>query len=273
MTNADRLPTLYISHGGGPCFWMDFPPPLGPNAFEPLRKYLAGLLVTLPAHPRAVLIVSARWEEKVPTVAGAAKPSMLFDYYGFPAHTYKLNYPAPGSPELAKRVQELLVNAKIAAAMDSERGFDHAVFVPMLIVDPEAAMPVVTLSLDHGLDPAHHLAIGAALRPLRDEGVLIIGSGNSYHNLRHFFDGEPRESAAFDQWLNQVAIEKDSVERSARLVDWEHAPSARACHPREEHLLPLMVAAGAGGEDAGKCTFHFVAGGKAISCFAFGNIG
>ena len=272
MSNTDRLPALYLSHGGGPCFWMEFPQPFGPHAFDDLRAYLSGLLETLPVQPRAILIVSAHWEEKIPTVGAVEQPPMLFDYYGFPEHTYKLNYPAPGSPELAARVQSLLLDAKIASAADTQRGFDHAVFVPMLIVDPDARIPVVTLSLQHDLDPEKHIAVGAALAPLRDEGVLIIGSGNSYHNLRHFFDGLPREAADFDAWLNDVVTNTNAAERNNKLKRWMDGPSARACHPREEHLMPLMVVAGAAGDDVGRRTLRFVAGGKAISCFAFGSL-
>jgi aromatic ring-opening dioxygenase catalytic subunit (LigB family) len=249
---------------------MDFPPPFGPHAFDPLRAYLTSLLAALPERPRAILMVSAHWEEAVPTLTTAATPPMLFDYYGFPDHTYRLNYPAPGAPELAARAATLLAEAGIKTANDEKRGFDHGVFVPMLIVDPEASIPVVQLSLQRGLDPARHLAIGTALAPLRDEGILIIGSGNSYHNLSHFFDGEERSAKAFDNWLDDTIAEMDPVQRNAKLISWSNAPSARACHPREEHLLPLMVTAGAGLNDKGARTLAFTAGGKAISCFAFG---
>lgn len=270
MTSTGRLPTFFLSHGGGPCFWMEFPEPFGPHAFDALRDYLAGLLKSLPARPRAILVISAHWEEKIATIGTAIAPPMLFDYYGFPPHTYELNYPASGSPEVAARVQALLTQAGIASAMDAKRGFDHGVFVPMLIVDPDAKIPVVTLSLQGNLDPAQHMAIGAALAPLRDEGVLIIGSGNSYHNLREFFNGKPDAAEQFDAWLTSVVTEDDVEKRYNGLINWAQAPSARVCHPREEHLLPLMVAAGAGGTDKGRLSFHFTSGGKAQSCFSFG---
>jgi aromatic ring-opening dioxygenase catalytic subunit (LigB family) len=267
---SKRQPALYITHGGGPCFWMSFGPPIGPHGYDRLKAYFSGLLASLPERPRAILVVSAHWEEPVPTVSTAARPPMLFDYYGFPPHTYELSYPAPGSPELGQRVHKLLQDAGIAAATDEQRGFDHGVFVPQLIIDPSAGIPVVMLSLQHSLDPALHLAIGRALAPLRDEGVLIVGSGSSYHNLRAFFDGRSREAAEFDDWLNDTVQQADPAVRSTRLTHWTQAPSARACHPREEHLLPLMVAAGAAGSDAGRQTFHDVIGGKACSCFSFG---
>jgi aromatic ring-opening dioxygenase catalytic subunit (LigB family) len=270
MTAAHRQPAIFISHGGGPCFWMNWPEPIGPHGFDKLKTYLAGLLASLPARPTAIVAVSAHWEAPRPTVGAAAAPPMLFDYYGFPEHTYRLSYPAPGSPELAARVRHMLEAAGIAAATDGERGFDHGVFVPFLIMDPQARIPVVTLSLQQDLDPARHIAIGAALAPLRDDGILIVGSGNSFHNLRTFVDGSAREAAAFDAWLTEAATAPDAAVRNAGLVAWERAPCARACHPREEHLLPLMVAAGAGGDDIGRRVFADSIGGKAISGFAFG---
>jgi aromatic ring-opening dioxygenase catalytic subunit (LigB family) len=265
-----RLPSLYITHGGGPCFWMEFGPPFGPHAFEKLREYLAGLIDSLPMRPKAILVATAHWEESRPTVSTAAKPAMLFDYYGFPPHTYELTYPAPGSPELAEHVRELLQAAKIDSGTDDTRGFDHGVFVPQLIIDPKAEIPVVMLSLQDDLDPAAHLAIGKALAPLRDEGVLIIGSGSSYHNLRDFFSGDGRASVAFDNWLNETAS-ADAAQRDTRLVAWRTAPNARACHPREEHLIPLMVAAGAAEGDIGHRSFADRIGGQAVSCFSFGS--
>jgi len=263
-------PTFYLSHGGGPCFWTDLPPPFGPGAFDGLRDWLAGLIASLPEPPRAFLVVSAHWEAPIPTVGAAAAPPMLFDYYGFPEHTYRLDYPAPGDPALAEHVRALLDQAGIDSAADAERGFDHGVFVPFLIVDPEARIPVVTLSLNQDLDPATHLAIGAALAPLRREGVVIAGSGMSYHNLRRFFDGEGAGAAAFDAWLTEAVTDPNPDVRAEALGNWERAPHARACHPREEHLLPLMVAAGAAGDDPGRRVFHDRPGNKAISCFRFG---
>lgn len=266
-----RQPSLYISHGGGPCFWTDLPEPFGPHAFDRLRGYLTGLLDSLPARPKAFLIISAHWEMPVPTVSVAAAPQMLFDYYGFPEYTYRLNYPAPGEPEVALHVKGFLEKAGIAAATDDQHGFDHGVFVPFLIIDPAGSIPAVMLSLRQDLDPAAHIATGAALEPLRDENILIVGSGSSYHNLGRFFDGNEQVAATFDDWLVEAVTAPDAKTRNAKLIAWEKAPNARACHPREEHLLPLMVAAGAAGTDKGHRTFGDVIGGKAISCFAFGN--
>lgn len=264
-----RQPAYYITHGGGPCFWMDFPPPLGPKAYESLRVFLDGLIGSLPARPKSVLVVSAHWEAPVPTVGSGEAPGMLYDYYGFPPHTYELSYPAPGNPALAARVQELLSRAGIASAADAERGFDHAVFVPMLIADPKAEIPVVTLSLQEDMDPEAHLAVGRALAPLRDEGVLILASGSSYHNLRDIFRGGEASSVEFDTWLRETAEAAPDL-RTSRLIDWEAAPGARACHPREEHLIPLMVAVGAAEHEPGATVYHARIGGKPYSCFAFG---
>jgi aromatic ring-opening dioxygenase catalytic subunit (LigB family) len=247
---------------------MSFPEPLGPHAFDKLGAYFEGLLDGLPERPKAILIVSAHWEESRATVSTAQRPPMLFDYYGFPPHTYQLSYPAAGSPDLAKQVTSLLSNAGIENATDDQRGFDHGVFVPMLKIDPEASVPVVMLSLRHDLDPAHHLAIGAALAPLRDQGLLIIGSGSSFHNLRSYFNGEAESAAQFDEWLTATA--QDPVRREEKLIDWSSAPSAKACHPREEHLIPLMVAAGAARNEPGRRVFHDIIGGKAMSGYAFG---
>ena len=248
---------------------MSFPEPLGPHAFDKLGAYFEGLLASLPERPRAILMVSAHWEEDEATVSTAERPPMLFDYYGFPAHTYQLSYPAAGSPDLADQVQTLLARTGIACGADDQRGFDHGVFVPMLKIDPEAALPVVMLSLRRDLDPLHHLAIGEALAPLRDQGVLIIGSGSSFHNLRTYFNGVPELARQFDDWLTETA--EEPYGRDEKLIDWQSAPAARACHPREEHLLPLMVAAGAARNEPGRRVFHDIIGGKAMSGYAFGD--
>ena len=245
------------------------PPPFV-RIYDGLRDYLAGLLDRLPARPAAIVVISGHWEAHLPTVSTSSAPPMLFDYYGMPAHTYELDYPAPGSPALADRLRDLLGKAGIATGTDSQRGFDHGVFVPLLIVDPEARIPVVMLSLSEDFDPALHLAMGAAIQPLRDEGVLIVGSGSSFHNLRVFADGGPAGSAEFDAWLTETVTTHDPAVRMRRLIDWESAPHARASHPREDHLLPLMVVAGAAGGDKGRLHFHDLIFGKHISGYLFG---
>ena len=267
-----RLPTLFVPHGGGPCFFMD-PPASDPHAWDAMASYLRGIAASIGAKPRAILVISAHWETPRLTVTTAERPSMLFDYYGFPEHTYRLSYPAPGSPAIASRVRALLSAAGIASDEDGARGYDHGVFVPFLLMFPDAEIPVVQLSLRGDLDPAAHLAIGRALAPLRDEGVLIVGSGMSYHNLRRFWSTDVQDvdaARAFDAWLAAAVEVRDAAEREARLADWANAPGARTAHPRSEHLLPLMVAAGAGVEDRGSRTYSDRIFGKAVSGFRFG---
>jgi aromatic ring-opening dioxygenase catalytic subunit (LigB family) len=267
-----RLPTLFIPHGGGPCFFME--PAFGPkDTWDRLAAYLRGLAAEIGTSPKAVLVISGHWETENPTVNAGAHPPLLFDYYNFPEHTYRLTYPAPGSPEVAERVRALLETAGFASGEDRSRGFDHGVFIPFLLVYPEAQIPIVQLSLQQDLDPKMHLAIGQALAPLRDEGVLIVGSGMSFHNLRVFRDSDDKADAAakqFDDWLGAAVALPDAEARAAALAAWEEAPYARFCHPREEHLVPLMVAAGAAGSDQGRRTFNDCIWGKALSGFQFG---
>jgi aromatic ring-opening dioxygenase catalytic subunit (LigB family) len=164
----------------------------------------------------------------------------------------------------------LLGGAGFDSAEDARRGFDHGTFVPLKLAYPEAGVPTVQLSLRRGLDPDEHLAIGRALAPLRDEGVFIIGSGMTFHNLRAFGDPRARPvSEDFDAWLRQTAALPEA-ERAGRLIDWSQAPSARLAHPREEHLLPLMVVAGAAGADRGTVAYDDVAMGVRLSAYHFG---
>jgi aromatic ring-opening dioxygenase catalytic subunit (LigB family) len=194
---------------------------------------------------------------------------LIFDYSGFPEPTYRLTWPAPGEPGLAGRVVELLNAAGLPAAQSASRGFDHGVFVPLKVAFPKAEIPVVSLSLAASLDPALHLAAGRALAPLRDQGVLIVGSGMSFHNLRGYFGPEtPERARAFDAWLTQ-AVESPVGGRDRLLTDWRNAPFAGYAHPREEHLIPLMVAAGAGGDARGGKIFGDEPMGAAISAYRF----
>ncbi|HZN95391.1 MAG TPA: class III extradiol ring-cleavage dioxygenase, partial [Myxococcales bacterium] len=219
---------------------------------------------------RALLVISAHWEEPVPTVTTAERPPLLYDYYGFPPEAYHITWPAPGDPALAGRVRKLLEKAGFPTAEDPQRGFDHGTFVPLKLAYPEAEVPVVQLSLKRGLDPSEHLAMGRALAPLRGEGVFIIGSGMTFHNLRAF--GDPRAFAVseqFDDWLRETGT-LAPAERDARLAAWSRAPAARQAHPREEHLLPLMVVAGAAGADRGTVAYSGRYGGVQVSAYQFG---
>lgn len=250
-SDSTRLPSLYIPHGGGPCFFMDDPN----GTWTGMAQFLHDLPATLPMRPRAILIVSGHWETPGFMLTANPRPPLLFDYYGFPAHTYQLRYDAPGEPQVAQRAAQLLRDAGFSAALDTQRGLDHGVFVPLKVMYPEADIPVVELSLERGLDAEPHLEAGRALAPLRDEGVLLLSAGMSFHNLRAL--GDPRASIPsqqFDAWLGK-AISLAGDERNAQLLGWEQAPSARICHPRAEHLLPLMVAAGAS-ELPGKRIFN-----------------
>jgi aromatic ring-opening dioxygenase catalytic subunit (LigB family) len=262
-------PTFFINHGGGPCFFLD-PGPMR-EAWAELEEYLRDFAAALIEQPSAILVVSGHWEEARATVNAAAAPPLLFDYGGFPDHTYRLTWPAPGSPEVANRVRNLLGLAGIESGADTVRGWDHGVFVPLKVMFPEANVPTVQLSLKRGLDPAAHLDIGRALAPLREEGVLIIGSGQSYHNMSGFMGGSRRaepDAEAFDAWLRDAIVDGNTRDRS--LIAWEQAPGARHAQPREDHLLPLMVAAGAASGEPGRTDFHGHALGKPISGFRFG---
>jgi aromatic ring-opening dioxygenase catalytic subunit (LigB family) len=268
-----RQPSIFICHGGGPWPFMDSASVGRPAMWSELDRYLRGLAASLPERPKAVLVISGHWEEGRPTVNAAAAPPMLFDYYGFPEHTYRLSYPAPGAPELAHRVRSMLEAAGLPAGENDTRGYDHGVFIPFMLIYPDADVPIVQLSLQAGLDPNLHLAIGRALAPLRDEGVLIVGSGLSFHNLRLLWSDDPRVAAAaeaFDAWLDAACEASDAKERDRQLAQWAAAPGARICHPREEHLIPLMVAAGAAGADRGRRVYAERVLGKPTSGFQFG---
>ena len=235
-----RLPSYFISHGGGPWPWM-------PEMREPMAALagaLRGITRDLGGLPRAVLSISGHWEAPRFTAMSAARPGMVYDYHGFPAHTYQVQYPAPGAPALARRIEALLQDAGIDAGTDATQGYDHGTFAPLSVMYPDAQVPVLQLSLQAGDNPGAHLAAGRALRPLRDEGVLILGSGLSFHNLRLRGPAALAPSRAFDGWLHDTLADFSGAARSARLSEWTQAPAARIAHPQEDHLLPLMVALG-----------------------------
>lgn len=257
-------PAFYIPHGGGPCFFMDDPQ----GIWTGMAGFLRGIPDSLPQTPSAILIVSGHWETKGFALTGGGQPSLVFDYYGFPPHTYQLRYDAPGSPALAEDIAERLRVAGFAASTDATRGYDHGVFVPLKVAFPDARIPVIELSLDRELDAALHLALGETLAPLREQNVLVIGAGMSVHNLRAL--GDPRmtrPATEFDTWLNHAACAAAPA-RAAALSRWHEAPNARICHPRHEHLLPLMVAAGSS-RQAGQRVFHETVMGTPISGFRF----
>jgi aromatic ring-opening dioxygenase catalytic subunit (LigB family) len=237
-----------------------------------MANFLRGLRHTLAEPPKAILLVSAHWLAPQWQLSGAAQPELIYDYGGFPPHTYQLRYPAPGAPALAQQVAGLLAQAGLPAGVDAQRGFDHGMFIPLMLMFPDATVPVVQLSLDTSLDAGLHLRAGKVLAPLREQGVLIVGSGMSFHNMRGY--GDPRYapiSDEFDAWLTQ-AVQLPAAQRTQALAAWTQAPQARACHPprAEEHLLPLMVVAGAAGADAGRKVFSDRVLQTTLSAFAFG---
>ena len=269
MKNASsRMPSLFIPHGGGPCFFMDWNPI---DAWDQMADFLRSVSSTLPRQPKAIVMVSAHWLGPKVMVTSAAQPDLIYDYHGFPPHTYELTYPAPGAPALADHIVALLQAAHIDSATDPTRGFDHGMFIPLKLMFPQADIPVVQVSLLSSLDPAQHVAMGQALESLRDQDTLIVGSGMSFHNMRAY--GNPQYgpvSDAFDAWLTEAVQANPSV-RNQQLTHWTQAPHARDCHPprAEEHLLPLMVAAGAGGQSLGRKVFSDRVMETTLSAFAF----
>jgi aromatic ring-opening dioxygenase catalytic subunit (LigB family) len=269
---STRLPTYFISHGGGPWPYLD-----GPfrRMFDQLEQSLVDIRRELGDAPRAVLVISGHWEEQGFAISSAQRPGMEYDYSGFPPHTYQIKYKAPGSPELAARVQELLAGGGISARLDSQRGYDHGTFSIMKPLYPGEDIPLVQLSIDLGYDPELHLQLGRLLAPLRDEGVLIIGSGLTYHNMQDMRGTQGFEpSRVFDAWLQETLVASAPQERTPRLIHWEKAPQARGAHPREDHLIPLMVAVGAAEQDAGAAVYHQkdLFGGITASSFRFGEV-
>jgi 4,5-DOPA dioxygenase extradiol len=255
----------FISHGGGPL------PLLGDEAHQELITNLQKL-PTMIKKPSSILVISAHWEEDQPTITIGKSPPLVYDYYGFPKEAYEIQYLAQGNPILAYKVHALLVRSGLDARLDEQRGFDHGVFVPLKIMYPDADIPCIQLSLVKGLDPAEHIRIGKALNPLLEDDILIIGSGFSFHNLSAFFTPNTKASQtqneAFEQWLIHTCTnhQLNEEEREHRLVNWENAPAARYCHPREEHLIPLHICYGIAGT-AARQSFSFEIMGKKASAY------
>lgn len=262
-----RLPTYFISHGGGPWPWLANMRAMLAN----LETSLARMPQEIGTTPKAILMVSGHWEDDAFAVMSSPRPGMVYDYGGFPPETYRITYPAPGAPELATRTADLIRAAGLPTRLDDRQGFDHGTFVPAYVMYPNADVPVFQVSLQHGYDPAAHFALGRALAPLRDEGVLIVGSGLSYHNLRLFGPGAKVPSEAFDTWLAKV-MALPAKDRTAALLDWEKAPHARTCHAREDHFVPLFAALGAAEDEPATRVYHDVDlfGGVTASSYKFG---
>jgi len=236
------LPSVFVSHGS-PTLALD-PGLTGPA--------LAKLAASLP-RPKAVVVASAHWETPRPTVSGASRPETIHDFGGFPQPLFEIQYPATGAPAVAARARELLAASGFEAALDLKRGLDHGAWVPLRFMYPDADVPVLQVAIQPGLDAAHHYRLGAALAPLADEGVLILGSGSATHNLREVRwrsrenEDVPAWVQAFRAWLAD-ALARGDVEA---LLDYRaRAPHAVRNHPTDEHLLPLYVALGAAGRGA-----------------------
>ena len=233
---------LYIPHGGGPL------PLLGDAGHEKLVRFLEEIPKTM-GRPEAILVVSAHWEERHPMVTSGKSPALIYDYNGFPEAAYAIEYPAPGNPDLAERIVDLFKVEGKTAWRHSQRGFDHGVYVPLKIMYPDATIPCVQISLLNSLDAADHIQVGKTLAGLRRENILVLGSGFSFHNMKFFFTGSTADAEAdnarFQEWLIETCTGPlTQEERAWRLVNWESAPFARYCHPREDHLLPLHVCCG-----------------------------
>ena len=258
-------PVLYLPHGGGPL------PLLG----DPNHGALVDFFKTIPSElgePSAILVVSAHWEEEIPTITSGIKPALIYDYNGFPAEAYEIQYPAPGAPWLASYLKSELEKCGIQARMDDQRGFDHGMFVPLKLMYPKAKIPCIQLSLCDGLDPAYHMSIGRSISALRDQNILVVGSGLSFHNMKEFLSTQPEtgsRSLDFDDWLIATCTSPNvlPVEKENRLVHWEQAPGARFCHPRGDHLLPLHVCYGISAVDTpnARLVFNDIVLGKRVT--------
>jgi len=237
---------------------------------SPVREFLSRLGTDL-GRPRAVLCISAHWETDLPVISTAVEPETIYDFHGFPAELYQLTYPAPGAPGLAGRTSELLSMSGIECDISGSRGLDHGAWVPLMLMYPEADIPVTQLSVQSNRGPRWHLEIGRRLRPLRDEGVLILASGGAVHNLAYFTKGgsEVEDWAEqFEDWLVSV-VEANEIERLVGYRD--ETEEGVLSHPRDEHYLPLLAAYGAGGEGSRGKTLHrgFMDGSLSMAAFAF----
>jgi aromatic ring-opening dioxygenase catalytic subunit (LigB family) len=244
------------------------------SMFRYLEASLIRIVHELRDEPRAVLVVSGHWTESQLAITSNPQPSMVYDYSGFPPYTYQVQYPSPGHPELAARTQTLLKDAGFAASLDPVQGYDHGTFTPLVVMYPEANVPVIQLSMKAGYDPSEHLAIGRAIARLREENVLVIGSGLSYHNMRAMGAAGEHASKTFDSWLQETLLQSIGATRSAKLINWSAAPAARQAHPREDHLIPLMVAVGAAEDEQATLVYHEegLFGGITASSFRFGHL-
>jgi aromatic ring-opening dioxygenase catalytic subunit (LigB family) len=233
-----KFPVMFVNHGGGPMPLMGRQPQLAQHMQEAVKRYI-------PEKPTAIVVLSAHWEASPIQISNYDVPQpLLYDYGGFPSETYQYQYPARGSPDLSSRIHNLLKDQGIPSELENDRGFDHGVFVPLKIMFPDADIPVVAVSMDASLDSEKNMQIGQALAPLRDHGVFILGSGYTFHNLPNFFHPTTASKQAacnFNEWLKETMLSSQPSEMKQRLTHWEQAPGAKQSHPREEHLIPLLM--------------------------------
>ncbi len=254
------LPSIFVSHGP-------------PNMVEddiPARDFLTALGGEL-ERPKAILCVSAHWDTQHPAVTSTARPDTIHDFFGFPAHLSEIRYPAPGAPQLAERTAALLGAEGFDCELDQRRGLDHGAWQPLMLMYPDADVPIAQLSIQSHAGAPAHLAVGRALEPLRADGVLILASGTAVHNLRHFFSDQGDVAPwarRFDDWLDH-SLTAGAVDDVVHYRD--HAPDAAMAHPSEDHFLPLLVAFGAGGEGARGRALHrsFSYGSLSMAAYAF----
>ena len=270
MTEANQnvlAPILYLPHGGGPMPLLGEPSHAGMVAFwkEMAEKFPA---------PDAIVMISAHWEAEVASITASKAPEMLYDYSNFPAETYQYQYPSPGHPALAKQMAEMLAGNNIQVKRETERGYDHGMFVPMMLMYPKADIPCIQLSLLSSLNAQQHLDLGKALADLRQQNILVIGSGMSFHNfsaMRRRSADDQKQSQAFDEWLVETCCSNalSAEEREQRLSNWESTPSGRFSHPREEHLLPLHVCFGMAASSSDVAQHAYSESWKGLSLSAF----
>lgn len=265
---SNKLPTYYLSHGGGPWPFMH-----GPfrQIFSPLEQALQDIPRQLGCSPACILLVSSHWQTCPVTISAAEKPGMLYDYHGFPSAMYRISYPAAGSPDWAYQAAACLQQWDIHYQLDTSRGFDHAVYSLLKPMWPAAEVPVVMLSVHAAMSAALHYRLGQALAPLREKGVLILASGQSFHNLSAHGAECRLLSLLFDCWLRDAVLKKTGIARQRALEHWHQAPAAQFAHPTAEHLMPLFVAAGAAAHEQASCVFGDFLADAATSAFCFGD--
>lgn len=256
-------PILYFPHGGGPL------PLLGDEGHAAMVRFLTDITPRL-GIPESILVISAHWEELNPMATTGKQPGMIYDYAGFPPESYQISYSAPGNPVLAEQIVNRIKDSGLTAWRHSQRGYDHGLYVPLMIMVPQADIPCVQLSLMGSLDPESHVKIGMALDAIRQQNIWVLGSGFSFHNLRALLSADHTDldpqNEAFQDWLVEtVTTDMVEKERRQRLIEWEAAPFARYCHPREEHLLPLHVCYGIAQTKAEKVFDDKVMGKRSIA--------